>query len=859
MMHEAVDYNALSWVRQELDVTLGQAHAMLVEYSGNEESTELLHGYAELLHQMRGPLQIAELDGADLLVAEMEAVVAGMPCNGEKARHESALEILLQSMQILPAYLSRLQSSEDDEPELVLPQVNLLRSVHGGRDDDATDTVTQRYIALPAGVFLGREAGSAAEIAARAHSARVRFQSALLAWYRGGGGTNGTAALVDVLGQLQDDAGSESEARLWWVGAGVAEALTAGLLDDSREIKQLFGQLDRQIKRLVESGDVDFGDAQTQVLLNDLLSCISGVEANEGRLAVILSACDPDGMNLDQDAGTGPEIQPGSKAALPLDGTMDPGVAINNGDAGGSMADADPAWQGDSKSAVSSPVADNQFQEILKGISLSKEAIDEYLNVPSADGPLSSVSVVLDGVSNDLVSAGLDRESYVIASVKEFVCNEILESTKSPDDVQLRHLADAICSVEFYLECLRDGRIFGNRIIESAEAHVATLGYPVPRQPAESTEQTGAAAESASTGPEQDETGKASDASGAVSEMQIVDPDADREILEIFFDESDAGLNTLRQLVSELETGNVSGELLEDISRVFHTLKGNSRMLGAQALGEFAYVLENLVNSALSGCASVDSEFTGLLEQACEAASQLVEQVKDAACKPGMDIDALASEAVRMSHAVAGGIGADSGAVDAEEVTACIDSESVSTGVDEELPVLAADADPEIVEIFIDEAGEEVARLAEIIPAWIGAPEQPDILAEIRRILHTLKGSGRMAGALFMGEFAWAMEDLFNRVIAGSVRPDDAFYSLVEKLPSVLKQLTDQITDGTEPGENPRALMTDAAELCNGAGDTSIATASDLNDVVESDTGTGYVTETPDPDNSLLQIYAREC
>ena len=859
-MHEAIDYNALSWVRQGLDVTLRQAHAMLVEYSGNKESTELLHGYAELLHQMRGPLQIAELDGADLLVAEMEAVVAGLPCDG-KARHEGTLEILLQSMQILPAYLSRLQSSADDAPELVLPQVNLLRSVRGALDGDATDTVTPRHIALPAGVFPGRDAGSAAEISARAHSARVRFQSALLAWYRGGGGTNGTAALVDVLGQLQEDAGSESEACLWWVGAGVAEALTAGLLGDSREIKQLFGQLDRQIKRLVESGDVDFGDAQTQVLLNDLLGCISGIEANEGRLAVILSACDPDGMNLNQEAGSGPEIQSESKAVLPLDGAMDPGVVINNCDAGGSMADVDPARQGDSRSAVGTPAADNQFQEILKGISLSKEAIDEYLNVPSADGPLSSVSVVLGGVCNALEGAGLDRESYVIASVKEFVCNEILESTKSPDDEQLRHLADAICSVEFYLECLRDGRIFGNRIIESAEAHVATLGYPVFRQSAESSEQTGAAAESTSDGTDtaQNETGKASDASGAVSEMQIVDPDADREILEIFFDESDAGLHALRQLVPELETGNVSGELLEDISRVFHTLKGNSRMLGAEALGQFAYVLENLVNSALSGSASVDSEFTDLLKQACEATSQLVEQVKDATCKPGMDIDALASEAVRMSHAVAGGISADSGAVDAAEVTACVEAKNLSTDVDEELPVLAADADPEIVEIFIEEAGEEVARLAEIIPAWIAAPEQPDYLAEIRRVLHTLKGSGRMAGALFMGEFAWAMEDLFNGVIAGSVRPDDAFYSLVENLPSMLKQLTEQITDGTEPTGNPRALMTDAAELRNGAGDTSIAIASDLIDVVESDTGTGHVTATPDPDSSLLQIYAREC
>ena len=75
-MHEAVDYNALSWIRQEIDVTLGHARAVLVEYSGHNEREDLLIEYAELLHQVRGPLQIAELAGADMLVAEMESVFA---------------------------------------------------------------------------------------------------------------------------------------------------------------------------------------------------------------------------------------------------------------------------------------------------------------------------------------------------------------------------------------------------------------------------------------------------------------------------------------------------------------------------------------------------------------------------------------------------------------------------------------------------------------------------------------------------------------------------------------------------------------------------------------------------------------
>ena len=120
-MHEAIDYNALSWVRQEIDVTLRQTRALLLEYSADKARTDSLQECAELMHQVRGPLQIAELEGADLLAAEMEMVIAGLPAD-DNAALDKCLDLLLQSMQMLPAYLSWLQSSCDDSPELVLPQ-----------------------------------------------------------------------------------------------------------------------------------------------------------------------------------------------------------------------------------------------------------------------------------------------------------------------------------------------------------------------------------------------------------------------------------------------------------------------------------------------------------------------------------------------------------------------------------------------------------------------------------------------------------------------------------------------------------------------------------------------------------------
>ena len=58
------------------------------------------------------------------------------------------------------------------------------------------------------------------------------------------------------------------------------------------------------------------------------------------------------------------------------------------------------------------------------------------------------------------------------------------------------------------------------------------------------------------------------------------------------------------------------------------------------------------------------------------------------------------------------------------------------------------------------------------MPAWSQTPHDQEILTNIRRHFHTLKGSGRMVGAKSSGELAWAVEDTLNRVISGSVPLD---------------------------------------------------------------------------------------
>ncbi|MEB3767475.1 Hpt domain-containing protein [Acinetobacter sp. MD2] len=77
--------------------------------------------------------------------------------------------------------------------------------------------------------------------------------------------------------------------------------------------------------------------------------------------------------------------------------------------------------------------------------------------------------------------------------------------------------------------------------------------------------------------------------------------------------------------------------------------------------------------------------------------------------------------------------------------------------------------DKEILDIFVEELQEIFVELNQLLPLWLEDIQQENVLKEIRRYFHTLKGSGRMVGANRAGELAWQVEDLLNRVMAKTV------------------------------------------------------------------------------------------
>jgi chemosensory pili system protein ChpA (sensor histidine kinase/response regulator) len=102
-------------------------------------------------------------------------------------------------------------------------------------------------------------------------------------------------------------------------------------------------------------------------------------------------------------------------------------------------------------------------------------------------------------------------------------------------------------------------------------------------------------------------------------------------------------------------------------------------------------------------------------------------------------------------------------------------------------------ADPELLKLFIEEAHEELVKIQQGFPVWDQNPHERDTLVAVRRSFHTLKGSGRMVGARELGEFAWSIENLVNRVLDNTlVRSPpilETLRSAVAALPEIIAQL----------------------------------------------------------------------
>jgi chemosensory pili system protein ChpA (sensor histidine kinase/response regulator) len=119
--------------------------------------------------------------------------------------------------------------------------------------------------------------------------------------------------------------------------------------------------------------------------------------------------------------------------------------------------------------------------------------------------------------------------------------------------------------------------------------------------------------------------------------------------------------------------------------------------------------------------------------------------------------------------------------------------------VDDEPEVLKPGSDPDILEIYLEEASEESQNIARLQQDWLLHPEDENALKNIRRAFHTIKGSGRLVGAMKIGEFAWDFELLLNRLIDKTIPPNPQIIDAVGQAARALPELVVELKTSKPP------------------------------------------------------------
>lgn len=192
-----------------------------------------------------------------------------------------------------------------------------------------------------------------------------------------------------------------------------------------------------------------------------------------------------------------------------------------------------------------------------------------------------------------------------------------------------------------------------------------------------------------------------------------------------------------------------------------------------------------------------------------------------------------------------------------DEHTSIADVSETSTQtepiVDLHIPAVATvdqPHDPELLAIFLEEAKEVLASIAEHLAVVRADNTNQDALTTIRRNFHTLKGSGRMVKLDALSEVAWRVEQLMNRWLS---EQKDATDTLLDLLADSHKQFGNWCASLEQEGTaeiKADSLLDRIKALMYGSGEPAEAMAAAttlplLSDVLEQAAQTESLEESP--------------
>jgi len=426
-------------------------------------------------------------------------------------------------------------------------------------------------------------------------------------------------------------------------------------------------------------------------------------------------------------------------------------------------------------------VSEAVLRECIVNLARVKEAVTLAVQKPADFSPqgFDNVPQLLRGIAAGLLMLGKHRAVDLMEAISIEVRKLVEPGAPAPNALRTERVADAIVSIEYYMETLQNGRTDPWYMLDNAETCLKAMVDEGPtRLPNVALSSSDAAktvkldANASHLKP----AGPAGQEHVATSPLiTIKQPEAvDPQFLELFIEEAKEEIASIQTVFPAWDQNPMDLESLGSLRRSFHTLKGSGRMVGARTIAEFAWSIENLVNRIIDKTLSRTPGMMELLRNSVAVLPQLVEQLETGrqtrvpveplmarafAYADGREVDAATAANQDQASAAAslGGSGVDSAAATG---TAAMLRIAVQPAADQRaapslVAVQAAEParakgstmDPALHEIYGKETGGHLAEIREYLRKRAGHPA-PHVLTEtVFRAIHTLSGSSKMAEA----------------------------------------------------------------------------------------------------------------
>lgn len=766
-MPEAFDTGPLSWVKDEIDQSLKKVLESFNEVNQNPSEFASLRFTIAHLYQVSGALDMVGLEGCKRYCSELEKLADSL-AKQHIAVSSELMEHLINAVEALSKYLQDLLNGQPDQPTRLYKALKPIVEAQGETLDESElffpDVDNSAPKDLPSNPI------EESSIPIFVSEQRAAFQKSLLDWLR----TKDTVALDGMrvaVTKVQQVQLKSAPRTLWWTASAFTDALAQEKLAENPGAKKLCSKLDRQLR------NVAMGDAKVPSrLLRDLLYYVAISDRSTDTIAAVkntfeLDAALPSETQIVEATSSNAAEQAALAqliADIPTLKDLWASISVNDALA----------------SALDLATLVSKFEHILKTVQhgINHEGVVNLFNVSyqTVEGlqhdaaKLNEVAFIEVAASLNLLESSCDRYQQLDAEANQKINTQIAR-----------------------LQAVMRGEALAPAVDAFAHAqHDATLIEAVAKQVLAALATVEKALDSFFRNPEK--TAELEEASKPLQQIA-----AAFDMLEMPVPTSIAQLSA--SFVEHFKDNDSTGHL-----SVFELIAENLSMLGLyaeelphvhteaeRALADALLRLEDAAAAlGLAPPASVLTETTTPELVSSELTSSVP--------SPAEEILALDLSAIDLNLGDA-----------VEQESLLTEAPSVSTATHDAVESVDQAFDPELLDIFLAEAEEVLATLAQNLQALRVNATDSEAFVEVRRSYHTLKGSGRTVGLVAMGEVAWAVEHLLNVVLERKTFPTPAILAFVEKVSASFANWVAELQQAQKVSLSPAPFQQQATALIN--------------------------------------------